>query len=36
MIYAKQNPIPLTDTRYEQQFEYMFVFSKGKPKTFNG
>ena len=36
MIYAKQNPIPLTHNRYEQQFEYMFVFSKGKPKTFNG
>ena len=35
MIYAKQNPIPLTHNRYEQQFEYMFVFSKGKPKTFN-
>ncbi|MFA5049260.1 MAG: site-specific DNA-methyltransferase [Patescibacteria group bacterium] len=36
MIYAKNNPIPLTHNRYEQQFEYMFVFSKGKPKTFNG
>ena len=36
MIYAKQNPIPLTHNRYEQQFEYMFVLSKGKPKTFNG
>jgi len=35
MIYAKNNPIPLTHNRYEQQFEYMFVFSKGKPKTFN-
>lgn len=35
MIYAKQNPIPLTHNRYEQQFEYMFVLSKGKPKTFN-
>jgi DNA modification methylase len=35
MIYAKTNPIPLTHNRYEQQFEYMFVFSKGKPKTFN-
>jgi len=34
MIYAKNNPIPLTHNRYEQQFEYMFVFSKGKPKTF--
>ena len=35
MIYAKKAPIPLTHNRYEQQFEYMFVFSKGKPKTFN-
>jgi site-specific DNA-methyltransferase (adenine-specific) len=35
MIYAKVNPIPLTHNRYEQQFEYMFVFSKGKPRTFN-
>jgi len=36
MIYAKQNPIPLTHNRYEQQFEYMFVLSKSNPKTFNG
>ena len=35
MIYRKQNYIPLTHKRYEQEFEYMFVFSKGKPKTFN-
>lgn len=35
MIYLKENWIPLTHNRYEQQFEYMFVFSKGKPKTFN-
>jgi DNA modification methylase len=35
MIYAKENPTPLTHNRYEQQFEYMFVFSKGKPKTWN-
>ena len=35
MIYSKKNYIPLTHKRYEQQFEYMFVFSKGKPKTFN-
>jgi len=35
MIYQKQNPIPLTHNRYEQSFEYMFVFSKGRPKTFN-
>lgn len=35
MIYAKQNPIPLTHNRYEQYFEYMFVFSKGRPKAFH-
>lgn len=35
MIYAKNNPIPQNHNRYEQQFEFMFVFSKGKPKTFN-
>ena len=34
MIYRKINYIPLTHNRYEQEFEYMFVFSKGKPKTF--
>ena len=35
MIYAKNSYMPLTHNRYEQAFEYMFVFSKGKPKTFN-
>ena len=35
MIYAKNNPIPQNHNRYEQSFEYMFVFSKGKPSTFN-
>ena len=35
MIFEKANPIPLTHNRYEQKFEYMFVFSKKKPKTFN-
>lgn len=35
MIYQKSTP-PLTHNRYEQNFEYMFVFSKGKPTTFNG
>lgn len=35
MIYAKNNFPPLTHNRYEQQFEYMFALSKGKPKTFN-
>lgn len=35
MIYQKANYIPLTHRRYEQSFEYMFVLTKGKPKTFN-
>jgi DNA modification methylase len=35
MIYEKINPIPQNHNRYEQCFEYMFVLSKGKPKTFN-
>ncbi len=35
MIYAKQNPVPYYHNRYNPQFEYMFIFSKGKPKTFN-
>lgn len=34
MIYKAEKP-PLTHNRYEQKFEYMFVFSKGKPKSFN-
>ena len=36
MIYRKTKYVPLTHNRYEQAFEYMFVMSKGKPKTFNG
>ena len=35
MIYKKKNPIPLTHRRYEQSFEFMFVFSLGSPATFN-
>jgi len=37
MIYYKENYAPAYPTlrRYANQFEYMFVFSKGKPKTFN-
>jgi site-specific DNA-methyltransferase (adenine-specific) len=35
MIYAKNSFMPLTHNRYEQQFEYMFILSKGKPKIFN-
>ena len=36
MIWEKKNPQPqVKQPRYNQVFEYMFVFSKGKPKTFN-
>jgi len=35
MIYEKNNYMPLNHNRYDPEFEYMFVFSKGKPKTFN-
>ena len=35
MIYQKSCYVPKTHNRYEQEFEYMFVFSKGKPKIFN-
>ncbi len=35
MIYKKLNYAPLSHRRYEQEFEYIFCFSKGKPKTFN-
>lgn len=35
MIYHKNGP-PFPETgRYAQVFEYMFIFSKGKPKTVN-
>ncbi len=34
MIYKKHAPYP-PNVRYWQCFEYMFVFSKGEPKTFN-
>ena len=35
MIYYKNNPMPTAGKRYHQHFEYMFVFSKGQPNTFN-
>jgi len=35
MIWEKTNPIPQNHNRYEQQFEYMFIFSDGKPAIFN-
>ena len=35
MIYQKNNFSNPSKTRYHQVFEYMFIISKGKPKTFN-
>ena len=36
MIWRKTNPMPKVKTkRYFDVFEFMFVFSKGQPKTFN-
>lgn len=36
MIWRKTNPMPqVKQPRYSSCFEYMFVFSKGLPKTFN-
>jgi site-specific DNA-methyltransferase (adenine-specific) len=35
MIYMKNNFSNPSSNRYHQIFEYMFIFSKGKPKTFN-
>lgn len=35
MIYKKNNPTPQKSNRYQPCFEYMFVLSKSKPKTFN-
>lgn len=36
MIYLKKNPMPTNKItkRYHQAWEYIFVFSKGTPKTF--
>ena len=36
MIWSKTNPMPKVKTkRYFDKFEYMFIFSKGQPTTFN-
>lgn len=35
MIFKKQNPTPNKSNRYTPCYEFMFVLSKGKPKTFN-
>jgi DNA modification methylase len=35
MIYAKNGPAHPEQTRYQQVFEYMFILSKGHPKSIN-
>lgn len=36
MIYSKRNPMPhIKKNRYTPSFEYMFILSKGTPKTTN-
>ncbi len=35
MIFYKSAPSYHSEIRYQQAFDYMFVFSKGKPKTIN-
>ena len=35
MIWEKPSPASPTESRYYDVFEYMFVFSKGKPKSLN-
>ena len=35
MIWNKPSPQAPTESRYYDVFEYMFIFSKGKPKTLN-
>ena len=37
MIYQKSkfSPYDPRNKRYKQQFEYMFIFSKGKPRSYN-
>lgn len=35
MVWHKPNPIPRTHNRYEQAWEYVFAFSKGRTRTWN-
>lgn len=35
MIWVKPNPVPTQSTRYQAATEYMFVLSKGAPKSIN-
>ena len=34
MIYRKTKP-PMNDRRYQDNFEYMFILSRGRPRVFN-
>ena len=36
MIFLKENPMPESNSKiYHQAWEYIYCFSKGKPRTFN-
>lgn len=35
MIWLKPNYVPKNHNRYEHSFEYVFIFSNGRPKAFN-
>lgn len=35
MIWLKPSPAAPTESRYYDVFEYMFILSKGRPKTLN-
>jgi DNA modification methylase len=35
MIFETSTYMPIQANRYDNNFQYMFIFSKGKPKTFN-
>lgn len=35
MLYRKTNPIPQNHNRYEQEWEFAFVLSHGRPKAWN-
>lgn len=36
MIWRKTNPMPQTGRRYTSAYEFMFIWTKGSPATFNG
>jgi len=35
MIYRKDGPPPMNHRRYEQEWEYCFIFTDGSPRVFN-